>query len=831
MSFFNYTKREISFFFCLLSLTAFIYFFVGCSPSGQSSTVDNRVRDFDADWHFTRDSIAGAEKPAFDDSKWRVIDLPHDWSIEDLPEQIPGKTVGPFSKESEGAMGGQSTGHVVGGTGWYRKTFILNAEDKNKLISVYFEGVYMETDVWVNGNYLGNHKHGYTSFFFDVTKVCKPAGEKNVIAVRVLNKGKNSRWYSGSGIYRHVKLVVTNQLHIDQWGVYITTPKVSAREATVNVITNISNQKNDRSDITVHTHILDADGKFIAETETQQSINAHDKANISQEITVNSPRLWSGDSPYLYKAEISVLVNGKAEDVSTANFGIRTITFSAENGFMLNGEKVELKGGCVHHDNGVLGAAAIDRAEERRIELLKANGFNAIRSSHYPPSEKFLEACDRLGMLVIDEAFDMWQKPKNPDDYHKFFDEWWERDISSTVLRDRNHPSVILWSVGNEIQERADSSGLEIIKKFKPIIHKLDPSRLITSAVCEFWDNPGRSWAATASTFGLLDVGGYNYQWWQYDSDHQKFPQRIIAGTESVPQHAFENWQLVEKDPYVIGDFVWTAMDYLGESGIGHSTCEIKGVKDSLLRPWPWFNANCGDIDLIGNKKPQSYYRDVVWKRSKIEMAVHAPMPNDCKEIISYWGWPDERQSWTWPGNEGKKLEINVYSRSPLVRLELNGKIIGEKNISDSMKLTAKFEAPYEPGELKAIAIEEGREIATVLLKTANTAKTIRLKADRSAISANRNDLSYVIAEIVDDKGNVVPNADIPVEFSVSGAGEMAGVGNANPSDMASFKQPGRNTFRGRCLVVLRPKGSAGDIILEAKAQGIEAAKITVKTR
>jgi len=574
--------------------------------------------------------------------------------------------------------------------------------------------------------------------------------------------------------------------------------------------------------------VLDADNKVVGESETSSSVNINDKTQTVQDIAVRSPRLWSPDTPYLYKAQVTVFVNGKAEDMTTSSFGFRTISFNAENGFRLNGKEIELKGGCVHHDNGILGAAAIDRAEERRIELLKANGFNAVRSSHCPPSPAFLEACDRLGMLVIDEAFDMWEKPKNPDDYHKFFDEWWERDLSSMVLRDRNHPSVILWSIGNEIQERADSSGLAIIKKFRPVVSQFDSTRLITSAVCEFWDNPGKKWDATAPTFALLDVGGYNYQWYQYESDHKQFPNRIMVGTESVPQHAFENWRLVEKDTYVIGDFVWTAMDYLGESGIGHTSCAKD--KDDFSKPWPWFNAWCGDIDLIGDKKPQSYYRDVVWRRSKIEMAVHVPLPESCKERISYWGWPDEQQSWTWPGNEGKKMSINVYSRSPMVRLELNGKIIGEKQIPDS-SISAKFEVPYEAGELKATAIENGKEAGSVILKTTNAPKTIQMKADRSTIQANRNDLSYVTVEIADDKGNVVPNSNLPVEFSINGAGELAAIGNANPSEMASFHQPKRNTFRGKCLVILRPKGDAGDITLEAKSPGLQPAKIVVVTK
>jgi len=812
----------------IFSVLISVCLLIGCSGQKKSSAFNGRIRDFDGDWHFIKDSIPGAEQVAFDDSKWRVLDLPHDWSIEDLPEQIPGKTIGPFSQASEGANNGASTGHVVGGTGWYRKTFTLSPDDKDKLVSIYFEGAYMETDVWVNGNHVGDHKHGYTSFYFDITKFCKLPGNENLIAVRVVNRGMNSRWYSGSGIYRHVKLIVTNPLHIDQWGVQVTTPIVSGGESKVKVVTNISNEKNVKSNIEISTRLLDADNKVVGKSETSSSINGNDKTTVAQEITIKSPRLWSPDSPYLYKAEVTLSANGKTEDMTTSSFGIRSITFSAENGFRVNGREIELKGGCVHHDNGILGAAAIDRAEERRIELLKANGFNAVRSSHCPPSPAFLDACDRLGMLVIDEAFDMWEKPKNPDDYHKFFDQWWERDLSSMVLRDRNHPSVILWSIGNEIQERADSSGLAIIKKFRPVVNQLDSTRPITSAVCEFWDNPGKKWDATAPTFALLDVGGYNYQWYQYESDHKKFPSRIMVGTESVPQHALENWRLVEKDNYVVGDFVWTAMDYLGESGIGHTFCANE--KPDFSKPWPWFNSWCGDIDLIGDKKPQSYYRDVVWKRSKIEMAVHVPLADSCKEKISYWGWPDEQQSWTWPGNEGKKMSVNVYSRSPLVRLELNGKIIGEKQIPDS-SVTAKFEVPYEPGGLKAIAIENGKQVGNVTLTTTNTPKKILLKADRSAIQSSRNDLAYVTVEIADDKGNVVPNANVPVDFSISGAGELAAVGNANPSEMASFHQPKRNTFRGKCLVILRPKGDAGDITLAANSPGLQSAKIVVVTK
>jgi beta-galactosidase len=786
-----------------------------------------RTRSFNADWRFTRDSVTpGAEQPGFDDSKWRRLDIPHDWSIEDLPQQVEGKTIGPFSKESPGAA---ATGYTIGGTGWYRKTFILNEADKGKLISVYFEGVYMEADVWVNGNHLGKHPHGYTSFYYDITKYCKPAGLPNVIAVRVINKGKNSRWYSGSGIYRNVWLTVTSPLHIGQWGVYITTPEVSAKTATVKVQTTVLNEGRKKENMIIRTRLLDAKNKPIAHSELTVSVGVKGRAEVFQNMEVSEPEIWSPELPNLYRAEVSVLAGGAVKDFTSTPFGIRSIRFSAENGFLLNGVSVKLRGGCVHHDNGLLGAAAIDRAEERKIELLKSNGFNAIRCSHNPPSEKFLETCDRLGMLVVDECFDQWEKPKNPDDYHRFFDKWGESDFSAMIRRDHNHPAVILWSLGNEIEERADPAGLEITKKLKAAAGKLDPSRPVTEAVNEFWDHPGRPWAATAPAFELLDVGGYNYMWWEYENDHKLFPHRVMMGTESVPQHVFQNWQLVEKHLYIIGDFVWTAMDYLGESGIGHTTCD--NGKDAQLKPWPWFNAYCGDIDLTGNKKPQSHFRDIVWKRSKIAMAVHTPIPAGCKESVSYWGWPDEQPSWTWPGNEGRIMEVTVYTRYHRVRLELNGKRIGEKNVSDSTKLSATFELPYEPGELRATGIDEGKDAADIVLATTGSAKSIRLKADRAVIHANRNDLAYITVEVVDEKGNTVPNAAVPVQFSISGNGELAGVGNANPADMAGFKQLRRSLFRGRCLVILRPKGAGGDIVLEAKAEGLEPAKITVHTK
>ena len=518
----------------------------------------------------------------------------------------------------------------------------------------------------------------------------------------------------------------------------------------------------------------------------------------------------------------------KIIDHVVTNFGIRSINITADKGFLLNGKPIELRGGCVHHDNGPLGSATIDRAEERKVQLLKQFGYNAVRTSHNPPSQQFLDACDRLGIIVIDEAFDQWERHKNPEDYGLYFDTCWQRDIDAMVLRDRNHPSVIFWSIGNEINERADAPGLVIEKKLRDEVKSLDSSRPVTEALCFFWDHPNYKWDTTAAAYALLDVGGYNYQLKEYEPDHAKYPQRIMMGTESFPVEAFENWQQVEQHPYVIGDFVWTAMDYLGETGIGHTE------PDSLTKfsmAFPWFNSWCGDIDLIGGKKPQSYYRDIVWNRSKLEMLVHSPVPEGHKEAISYWGWPDESPAYTFPGAEGKQLQVHVYTRYDKVRLVLNGKTIGEQTASAQTKLTATFNINYEPGELKAIGFKNGKAVDSVILKTAGKPVGIRLVADRMNIHADRNDLAYVTAEVIDVNGQVVPNAELLLHFSTRGNGEIIATGNANPSDVASMQQPQHRTFKGKCLGIVRPKGSAGKIIVKAEAEGLKEAQIIISTQ
>ena len=808
-------------------LTLLLLFLTSCQQNGQAARIESL---FDDDWKFQLGNVQGAEKPLFNDDAWRSLDLPHDWSIENLPNQEAGKVVGPFSKES---IGTTATGYTVGGTAWYRKTFTLANDKRFNQTLINFDGVYMNSEVWVNGKLVGTHPYGYTAFQFDITEFLHPAGKPNVMAVKVKNEGKNSRWYSGSGIYRHVWLIQKQPVHIAHDGVFVNTENIAENEANITVSTTIENSTNDNTDVKLQIRIIDGDGKLAVTSETSVKNIPTGAEDITQHIKVPQAKLWSNETPNLYTAEVQVITNGKVTDQSTTTFGIRTIHFDAKTGFTLNGKVLKLKGGNLHHDNGFLGAAAIDRAEERRVELMKANGFNAIRTSHNPPSKQFLDACDRLGVLVMDEAFDQWVRPKNPQDYNLYFRKWWKTDLKSMIYRDRNHPSVIFWSIGNELNERADSIGYVIRKELAAEVHKLDSTRPVTEGVCEFWDHWGRKWETAAPVFTDLDVAGYNYLQKAFESDHAEYPDRIIVSTESYAAEAYAYWQGVEKNPYVIGDFVWTGMDHLGETGCGHSKIGDKPGPRVGLQPWPWFGNYSGDIDLCGNKKPQSYYRDVIWNNSKIEMMVHTPIPEGMVETYSYWGWPDEYPTWNWKNNECKLMDVRVFSRSPLVRLELNGKVIGEQAIDTNTGITANFRVPYAAGVLKAIALDNGKVVASKELKTTGAPAKVRLTADRSEIKASRNDLSYIKVELVDNQGNVIPDASIPVTFTVSGIGIIAGSGNANPTDMESFNNKVCKTFRGQALAILRPlkNKEKGTITLKAEANGLEAGEIKIKVQ
>jgi beta-galactosidase len=793
-----------------ISFTFFpLFFFI----NGFSQTIL-----FDSDWRFHRGGAQRAEMPGFNDSKWRTIDLPHDWSIEDLPG-----TKSPFDPNAISQVSG---GFTVGGTGWYRKTFVIPADKKNKRIHIRFDGVYMNAEFWLNGEYLGNHPYGYTSFWFDITDKIK-FGEKNTIAVLAKNEGQNSRWYSGSGIYRHVWLNILEPIYISPWGIYITTPDVNVSSAKVDIKTNVTNKTVNASQVRLVTRIVNSKGSEVAKIESQQQINSNDSKEFIQGLIVNSPELWSIESPILYTAVTEVYTENKVTDRQETKFGIRTILFDAVNGFRLNGRTVKLKGGCVHHDNGPLGSKSFDRAEERRVELLKASGFNAIRCAHNPPSPAFLDACDRLGMLVIDEAFDMWRLPNNPYDYHLYFDEWWQKDIESMVLRDRNHPSVTFWSIGNEIREMENPKVQEIEKMLANHIHKLEPTRPITAAVNNL--RPQKD-----PYFATLDVCGYNYaaggdhlQESIYRQDHNRVPDRIMMGTESYPLEAFGAWMGVMDNSFVIGDFVWTAFDYIGEASIGW-----RGYwQESNF--YPWNLAFCGDIDICGWKRPQSFYRDALWKENQISVFVKPPKPsfslNPDKQSWSKWEWHDVVADWNWPGNENKPFEVSIYSSCDEAELFLNGKSLGKKQTNRNTKFTATWEVPYQPGILKAIGYTKGKQVNSSQLQTAKQVSKLKLSADRSMIKADAQDLSYITIELVDVNGIRNPKAENLVKFKIEGDGKIIGVGNANPVSLESYQLPQRKAWQGRCLVIVKSTEKMEKITLTATADGLPSSKLILE--
>jgi beta-galactosidase len=772
---------------------------------------------FDSSWRFYRGDAEGAERSDFDDSSWRSLSLPHDWSIEDIP--------GTGAPVDSNAVGGASMGYLVGGTGWYRKVFYAGNDIKGKCIRIQFDGIYMIADVWLNDTSLGTHPYGYTSFSYDITSKLVP-GKLNTIAVRVKNEGRNTRWYSGSGIYRHVWITATEQLHVDQWGTCITTPEVADDFAKVNIKTNILNESANEIDALLVTRVMKNDGIEVALKESRGKISGKSGYEFSQDLDITSPLLWSVDSPALYKVINEVYtVNGnkrsKIIDRTENTFGIRSISVSADKGFLLNGKSLLMKGGCMHHDNGPLGAAAVDRAEERRVELMKASGFNAIRCSHNPPSPAFLDACDRLGMLVIDEAFDVWKEQKNKDDYHLYFDEWWQKDMASMILRDMNHPSVVMWSIGNEVPERGKPEGAALAETLAGFVKNLDPTRPVTAAVN--FTTPDKD-----PYFAALDVCGYNYALNNYVSDHKRLPERIILGTESFARQAFDNWIEVLDFPWVIGDFVWTGYDYLGEASIGWLEFAFR------TSFYPWTYAYCGDIDNCGWKRPQSYYRDALWKSDQLSIFVESPVPAfklpPQRKAPSRWSWPDEVACWNWQGYEGKTLDINVYSSCEEVELFLNGRSLGKMKTNRETRFTAPYKVDYQSGTLKAVGYRNNREVNSCELQTTGEPCKISLTADRGSIKADGQDLCYVTVEILDSKGLRNPNARDQVKFEIEGPGSIIAVGSSDPMGNQSFTQPERKAYQGRCQVTIRAENKTGEIKLKASSDGLQPAGIKIFT-
>ncbi len=762
---------------------------------------------FDTAWKFQLGDNTAASQPTFDDSQWRDVTLPHDWSIE---QQI-----------DRNAPAGNDGGYYPTGIGWYRKTFTAPSALQGEKVFLYFEGVYMSSSVYLNGKSIGGHAYGYTSFYCDATEAIVP-GAENIIAVRVDNsKQKNCRWYSGSGIYRHVWLIHTPMVHIGNWGVAIHTSDVTEQQATVSIKTTLKNESDKAKTVSLTTHI---DGTKDAVTEIE--LPANSEQQVSQQVCVKQPKLWDIDSPNLYEAQLQIKEGQQVIDTYTQSFGIRTISITTK-GFFLNGRKVELSGGCLHHDNGILGAAAYDRAEYRKAKMMKEAGFDAVRTSHNAASEAFLRACDELGLLVMEDCFDGWREPKNTHDYSTLFDANWKTDVQSMVLRDLNHPAIMAWNIGNEVIERKKIEIITTARKLRAAVREHD-DRPITSALAA-WD---RDWEIYDPLAEQLDVTGYNYMIHKEAGDHQRVPSRVMWQTESYPKDTYRNWTLVHDKDYIICDFVWTAIDYLGESGIGRWWYQDETPGEHYQRDlFPCHASYCGDIDLTGWRKPIGHYRNLLYNDTeKLYLAVKEPNDYYGNITTGLWAvWPTW-ESWNWPGHEGKDIDVEVYSRYPMVRLYLNDQLIGEKAVSRETEMKAVFTLPYQEGCLKVEGVEAGVVKETRTLESASEPYAIRTTVENRQMKANGQDLSFVQVEIVDRQGRVCPNATVELQTTVRGQGTLAAMGNADIKDCDSYVDATHKTWKGRALIVVRSTGKPGKATLTVKSNGLKSSSETIKS-
>ena len=804
------------------------------------------VENFNGDWKFSLNVGAkeNPEAPKYDDSGWRKLNLPHDWAIEgDFDEHNPSGTSG---------------GALPGGIGWYRKTFIASKKGQGQSISIEFDGVYMNSSVYINGHLLGTRPYGYISFSYDLTPYIN-WGKENVIAVKVDNSDQpNSRWYSGCGIYRDVRIVVTHPVHVGQWGTYITT-EITDQYTVANVDVTIENDSPDPVEITVYSAILDANRKGVSMM-VDNMVAQKGTNTIQQKVYMTEPHLWSLDDPYIYTMLTEIRQNGKTIDTYETPFGIRTIEFRADSGFYLNGEHVRINGVCNHHDLGCLGAATNERAIERQLQILKEMGCNGIRCSHNPPSPILLDLCDRMGFLVMDEAFDMWRRRKTDRDYARFFDDWYERDLTDLVVRDRNHPSIVLWSIGNEVLEqwsdaKADTLSLEqanlilnmghsedqlaqegemtvnslITARLAEIIKNLDPTRPVTAGCNE--PSPGNHLFRS----GAIDVIGYNYHNQNVPSVPRLFPGKPFIITESVSalmtrgfyempsdkmmqrparwdrpyfnetfscsaydnvrtpwgSHHEDNLIFLNSQPFVAGQYIWTGFDYIGEP---------------TPYGWPARSSYFGIVDLAGFPKDIYYLYQSEWTDTPV---LH---------LFPHWNWEPGQQIDMWC----------YYNNADEVELYINGKSQGVRS-KDAEHLHVVWNVTFEPGEVKVVARKNGVETASQEIHTAGEPAQIRLTPDRATIKADGKDLSFITVEILDEDGNLCPNADNLVEFNISGNGFIAGVDNGSPISLERFKDSKRKAFYGKCLVVVQNNLKPGKIQIEATSEGLKHAQTTIK--
>ena len=805
----------------------------GWQASAPIATNERRLA-FNDDWKFFKGEADGAERPEFNDAQWRRLRLPHDWAIE-----------GPFDSKLNPHTGALP----IFGTGWYRKTFTLPETTKGKYFRIEFDGAMSNSRVWINGHDLGGRPYGYSSFGFDMTPYLHFGAQANVLAVRLTPEDHSSRWYPGAGIYRNVWLEITGPVRVAHWGTFVTTPQVSDESGAVSVKTEVENRSNQEAKVGVRTSIVDASGKQVAQTRADASIPAGGSQTVPASLTVSRPQRWDIDRPYLYTVVTEVMDGSRVLDRYTTPFGIRSVTFDPQKGFLLNGRHVKLHGVCDHHDLGALGAAVNRRATERQLQILKGAGVNALRTSHNPPSPEILEFCDRLGVVVMDEAFDMWRRPKVKNGYSKYYDEWSERDVRDMVRRDRNHPSIIMYSIGNEIPEQSDPNGAKEAKRLTGFFHEEDPTRPTTSA----FNEPNQ--AIKNKLADEVDLVGFNYRPWMYEETMKQHPKWIVLGSETEscvssrgvyhlpledyvkgPGHQVSSYDIVsppwaycpdveftyqDKLPGVLGEFVWTGFDYIGEP-----TPYFDGHNDSA--DWPARSSYFGFIDLAGFPKDRYYLYQSEWTSKPM---VHV--------VPQHWNWEDRA---------GQNIPVMLYTNADEVELFVNGKSVGRKkrfaepfeipvggNVSKDHKFVTKYrlewQVPFAPGSLKAVAYQGGKQVAADEVRTAGAPARIRLTPDRSTIHADGDDLSFVTVRIEDKDGNLCPMADNLVKFDVSGAGSIAAVDNGNAATTEAFQADHRKAFSGMALLIVRSQKQAGKIRVMATSEGLRQAETEITAR
>ncbi len=776
---------------------------------------------FNEGWKFALAADDDAWQPSFDDSGWRVMNLPHDWSIE-----------GEFSESHPASPGG---GALPGGIGWYRKTFRVSKADKEKMTYISFDGVYRNSEVWINGNHLGKRPYGYSSFRYDLTPFLKYGEEDNVIAVKVDNSAQpNSRWYTGSGIYRNVWLTTTGKIAVDHWGTYVTTPVVNTEEALLMVTTQIRNSSGSRADVRLETVVYDADNRKVARAETGQVEIIIEGATVTQELTVENPSLWSLENPSLYRVVTTIRSGQLVADRYETVTGIRSFEFDADKGFVLNGEPVIIKGVCNHHDLGCLGAAVNTRAIERQLEILREMGCNGIRTSHNPPAPELLDLCDRMGFIVMDEAFDIWKVKKTDYDYSLDFDEWHLKDLEAMVLRDRNHPSVFIWSIGNEVMEQweRDGSGEAIATELADFVRSMDDTRPVTAAC----NDPAPHNPVIAS--GALDLIGFNYRDTLWTRFPQTFPEGKFIGTETTSAlatrgsydmpsdivrrwparwdqpfrdgnadltcSAYDNcsapwgtthrdsWRLIKNNAFLTGMYIWTGFDYLGEP---------------TPYWWPARSSYFGIIDLAGFPKDVYYFYQSEWT------------DKDVLHLFPHWNW-----------NPGQTVDLWAFTNCDEVELFLNGNTMGRQSRGEN-DFNLVWRVPFEEGALLAVGYRNGTEIMRREIHTAGEPAALMLAPDRSDIRADGTDLSFITVTVVDENNNPVPHADNMVNFSVEGPGIIAGVDNGSQTSMEPFKADYRKAYNSKCLVVVKAGKEKGEIKLTASADGMQDATCVIRVR